>query len=42
MTAVHADVTFKDLTDGLGKSKAAYKKLAFCAKQATGSDLNFF
>jgi hypothetical protein len=36
------EVTFKDLTEGLGKSKAGYEKLAFCAKQAMDDGLEFF
>jgi hypothetical protein len=40
--AAHDEVTFKDLTEGLGKSKAGYEKLAFCAKQAMDDGLKFF
>jgi len=36
------EVTFRDLTEGLGKSKAGYQKLVFCAKQATDDGLQFF
>jgi len=36
------EVTFKDLVDGAGKSKAGYKKIRFCGKQAANDDLQFF
>ena len=38
----HEEVTFRDLTEGAGKSKAGYRKLTFCAKQAAHDDLQFF
>jgi hypothetical protein len=34
--------TFKDLVDGAGKSKAGYKKICFCGKQAANNGLQFF
>jgi hypothetical protein len=40
--ADHEEVSFKDLTKGTGKSKAGYRKLAFCGKQATNDGLQFF
>lgn len=36
------EVTFGDLTRGTDKSKAGYRKLAFCANQAVRDDLRFF
>jgi hypothetical protein len=36
------EVTFKDLTDGTGKSKAGYNKIHFCGKQAVRDGLQFF
>ncbi|KAF2844758.1 HET-domain-containing protein [Plenodomus tracheiphilus IPT5] len=38
----HEEVTFRDLTEGAGKSKAGYYKLTFCAKQAAHDGLEFF
>ncbi|EKG18464.1 Heterokaryon incompatibility [Macrophomina phaseolina MS6] len=40
--ADHEEVTFRDLTEGTGKSKAGYRKLTFCAKQAVHDNLQFF
>lgn len=42
--ADHEEVTFKDLMEGIGKgkSKAGYRKLEFCAKQAARDGLRFF
>jgi Heterokaryon incompatibility protein (HET) len=40
--ADHEEVTFKDLTEGTGKNKAGYRKLAFCGKQAAKDGLQFF
>jgi hypothetical protein len=40
--ADHEEVTFKDLTEGAGKNKAGYRKLAFCGKQAAKDGLQFF
>ena len=40
--ADHEEVTFRDLTEGTGKSKAGYRKLTFCAKQAAHDSLQFF
>jgi hypothetical protein len=28
------ELTFKDLVDGIGKTKAGYRKIRFCGKQA--------
>jgi hypothetical protein len=36
------EVTFMNLTDGTGKSKAGYCKLTFCAKRAAHDGLQFF
>jgi hypothetical protein len=32
-------VTFEDLTDGTGKSKAGYNKIRFCGEKAAGYNL---
>ncbi|KAJ4373968.1 hypothetical protein N0V83_002707 [Neocucurbitaria cava] len=36
------EVTFKDIVDGTGKSKAGYQKLTFCAKRAVNDGLQYF
>jgi hypothetical protein len=36
------EVTFEDLMKGTGKSKAGYKKIEFCSKQAASDGLQFF
>ena len=36
------EVTFKDLMEGTGKSKAGYQKIRFCGKQAATDDLQYF
>ncbi|KAF2630293.1 HET-domain-containing protein, partial [Macroventuria anomochaeta] len=36
------EVTFKDLTNGTGQTKAGYSKLRFCGKQATQDKLEYF
>jgi hypothetical protein len=36
------EVTFQNLTDGTGLSKAGYRKIEFCAEQAARDGLNFF
>jgi len=36
------EVTFRDLTEGMGKNKAGYRKLTFCGKQAVKDRLQFF
>jgi hypothetical protein len=36
------EVSFKDLIDGSGKTKAGYRKLRFCAKQAARDGLHHF
>ncbi|XTI84190.1 HET-domain-containing protein [Cenococcum geophilum] len=36
------EVTFKDLVDDAGKSKAGYSKICFCGKQAADDGLQFF
>jgi hypothetical protein len=36
------EVTFRDLIDGTGKSKAGYSKIWFCGEQAKGDGLRFF
>jgi len=40
--AEHEEVTFKDLTEGIGKRNAGYRKLRFCRKQAANDGLQFF
>ena len=40
--ADHEEVTFKDLTEGICKSKEGYRKLTFCGKQAAKDGLQFF
>ena len=36
------EVTFKDLTDGIGKSKNGYEKIQFCGQQAERDGLQYF
>lgn len=36
------EVTFKDLTDGVGKSKSGYDKIQFCGQQAEHDGLQYF
>src|SRR5438045_3588148 len=36
------EVTFRDLTDGTGKSKAGYDKIRFCGEQARRDGLQYF
>jgi Heterokaryon incompatibility protein (HET) len=36
------EVTFKDLAEGIGKSKTGYKKIKFCRKQATEDGIQHF
>jgi hypothetical protein len=36
------EVTFRDIIDGTGKSKAGYSKIKFCEKQATSHNLKYF
>lgn len=36
------EVTYKDLVEGTGKSKAGYRKLIFCGKQAAKDYLRYF
>jgi hypothetical protein len=36
------EVTYKDLMDGTGKSKAGYKKIRFCGEQAKRDGLHYF
>jgi ankyrin repeat protein len=40
--ADHEEVTYKDVVDGTGKSKAGYNKIRFCGKQATKHGLHYF
>ena len=40
--ADHDEVTFDDLENGLGKSKAGYAKLQFCGKQTRKDGLEYF
>ena len=35
------EVTFKDLVEGTGKTKAGYRKIRFCTKQAASDGLQF-
>ena len=36
------EVTFKDLIDGTGKSKAGYGKIQFCGEQTKYNSLQYF
>ena len=36
------EVTFKDLVEGTGKSKAGYRKIQFCGEQAASDGLQYF
>jgi hypothetical protein len=36
------EVTFRDMVDGTGKSKAGYRKIEFCGEQATRDNLKYF
>ena len=36
------EITFQDLMDGTGKSKAGYKKIRFCGEQARRDGLQYF
>ncbi|KAM7195080.1 P-loop containing nucleoside triphosphate hydrolase protein, partial [Rhypophila sp. PSN 637] len=36
------EVTYRDLTEGIGKDKVGYKKIQFCAEQAKRDDLEYF
>ena len=36
------EVTFKDVVEGIGKSKASYIKIRFCGEQATRDGLRHF
>jgi len=36
------EVTFQDLKNGLGKKKVGYKKIQFCAEEATRDGLQYF
>jgi hypothetical protein len=36
------EVTFKDLAEGAGKSKAGYSKIRFCGEQAASDGLQYF
>jgi hypothetical protein len=36
------EVSFKDVTDGTGKSKPGYDKLKFCGEQARRDSLQYF
>jgi hypothetical protein len=36
------EVTFRDLMDGTGKSKAGYNKIRFCGEQARRNGLQYF
>src|ERR1700729_3419722 len=38
----HEEVTFKNIVEGTGKSKAGYAKIRFCGKQATKDGLQYF
>jgi hypothetical protein len=38
----HEEVTFRDLVDGTGKSKAGYSKIRFCGNQAAKDGLQSF
>ncbi|KAH7086982.1 hypothetical protein FB567DRAFT_526687 [Paraphoma chrysanthemicola] len=36
------EVTFRDVTEGVGRSKAGYRKLTFCSKQSACDGLQYF
>ena len=36
------EVTFRDLVDGIGESKAGYGKIRFCGEQARSEGLQYF
>src|SRR4051794_31465518 len=36
------EVTFKDVTNGTGQSKAGYQKIRFCGEQAARDGLRYF
>lgn len=36
------EVSFKDLTEGIGRGKIGYRKISFCGKQAAKDGLQFF
>jgi len=36
------EVTFKDLVEGTGKTKAGYNKIRFCGERAACDDLQYF
>jgi hypothetical protein len=36
------ELTFHDMTNGTGKSKAGYRKIRFCADQAKKDSLRYF
>jgi hypothetical protein len=38
----HDEVTFHDVENGHGKSKAGYAKIQFCGKQAQKDGLEYF
>jgi hypothetical protein len=38
----YEEITFQDLMKGLGKEKAGYKKIQFCAEQAARDGLQYF
>jgi hypothetical protein len=38
----HEEVTLKDLVDGIGETKAGYRKIRFCGKQAAKDGLQYF
>ncbi|OAL50464.1 HET-domain-containing protein [Pyrenochaeta sp. DS3sAY3a] len=40
--ADHEEVSFKDLTEGVGKSKKGYRKIKFCGRQASKDGLQYF
>jgi ankyrin repeat protein len=40
--ADHEEVTYKDIVDEAGTSKAGYNKIRFCGKQATKNHLHYF
>jgi hypothetical protein len=38
----HEEVTFRDLAEGTGKSKAGHRKLTFCRRQTAKDSLQYF
>ena len=39
--ADNEELTFKDLVDGTGKTKASYRKIRFCGRQAANNGVQY-